>query len=65
MGKDEIKEIEGVIKEYGSKVLKRVMEMTTADIKANRISFSKRTSSKDFMDIFHMSLNTYLRSCKM
>ena len=63
MGKAEIKEIECVLKEYGSKVLNRVMDMTTADIKANRIPFDRRTSSKDFMAIFYMNLNVYLRSC--
>lgn len=46
---------------YGNEVLKDVMKMTDDDIKANRVAFGKRTSSREYMNIFKRSLNIWER----
>lgn len=46
---------------YGNEVLKDVMKMTDDDIKANRVAFGKRTSSKEYMKIFKRSLGIWER----
>lgn len=46
---------------YGNEVLKDVMKMTDDDIKANRVAFGKRTSSKEYMKIFKRSLSIWER----
>lgn len=49
---------------YGKDVLKDIMNMTEDDIKANRISFGKKTSSKEYMRIFKRSFKIWQRQLK-
>lgn len=61
MGNDELyifNRLKGMGKEG---FLKEAMEMTTEDIKANRIAFNKKTSAHEFMTIFFRSLNLCAR----
>ncbi|WP_394877809.1 hypothetical protein [Clostridium paraputrificum] len=63
MGNKEVKEIEGLVEEYGKLAISKVMKRTEDDIKVNRIAFGVRTNKKDFMKLFYMNLNKCLRSC--
>ena len=63
MGNKEVKEIEGLVEEYGKLAISKVMKRTEDDIKVNRIAFGVRTNKKDFMMLFYMNLNKCLRSC--
>lgn len=49
---------------YGKTVLKDIINMTEDDIKANRIAFGKRTSSKEYMRIFKRSFKIWQRELK-
>lgn len=63
MGNKEVKEIEGLVEEYGRVAISKVMTRTEDDIKINRIAFGVRTNKKDFMRLFYINLNECLRSC--
>lgn len=49
---------------YGKLALKTILNMTEDDIKANRIAFGKRTSSKEYMNIFKRSFRIWQRYLK-
>lgn len=61
MGIAEIQAFKQVILLHGKKVLNVALDITEKDIKANRVAFNKRTSSKEFMAIFYRSLDLCLR----
>ncbi|MGL4107231.1 hypothetical protein [Clostridium sp. LP20] len=63
MGNNQIRAIKAVLIKHGEKVLSRVMTETENDIKVNRIAFGIKTSKQDFMRLFYMNLNVYLKSC--
>lgn len=63
MGNKEIRGIKSVSIKYGQAAISQVMKMTEDDIKVNRIAFGVKTNKKDFMRLFYMNLNVYLRSC--
>ena len=61
MGKKEILMFKEVEQAYGHHVLKNALQMTTDDIRFNKIVFGKRTSSRDFMDVFFKSLRLCIK----
>lgn len=61
MGNDELYLFNMVKEDLGEEVLKQAMEMTTQDIKFNRVGFGKKTSTKQFMNIFFSSVDICLR----
>ncbi|MFR5643197.1 MAG: hypothetical protein ACLTK7_08525 [Clostridium paraputrificum] len=63
MGNKEIRGIKAVLIKHGQDTISEVMKMTEDDIKVNRIAFGVKTNKKDFMRLFYMNLNVYLRSC--
>lgn len=63
MGNKEIRGIKAVSIKHGQATISQVMKMTEDDIKVNRIAFGVKTNKKDFMRLFYMNLNVYLRSC--
>lgn len=46
---------------YGKKAVSNALEVTTEDIKFNRVGFGKLTNARDFMKIFYCSLKICLR----
>ena len=63
MGNKEIRGIKAVLIKHGQATISEVMKMTEDDIKVNRIAFGVKANKKDFMRLFYMNLNVYLRSC--
>ena len=53
--------LKSVEKKYGKSVVSRALEITTQDIKFNRIGFGKVTKSVDFIRIFNRSLSLCIR----
>lgn len=50
-----------VEKKYGKSVLDQALDVTTQDIKFNRIGFGKLTKPVDFIKIFNRSLKVCLK----
>lgn len=48
---------------YGKKIVDEALNITTQDIKYNRVNYNKTTGPKEFMSIFKRSLNLCLRCC--
>lgn len=46
---------------YGKKIVTDALNITTEDIKFNKIGFNKITGPREFMDIFERSLNLCLK----
>ena len=46
---------------YGKEIVNNALNITTEDIKFNRLGFRKLTSARDFMKIFYCSLKICLR----
>ena len=46
---------------YGKEIVNNALEVTTEDIKFNRVGFGKLTNARDFMKIFYCSLKICLR----
>ena len=46
---------------HSKNILNMALDITEKDIKANRVAFNKKTSSKEFMAIFYRSLDLCLR----
>lgn len=61
MGNDELYLLNDTKKRCGEKIFKDALQMTTDDIKFNRIGFKKRTSNKEFMTIFFRSVDICAR----
>ena len=53
--------LKSVEKKYGKEVLGQALEVTSQDIKFNRIGFGKVTKSVDFIKIFNRSLSLCVR----
>lgn len=61
MGNKELVQFKSVALQFGDKILKDALDITSKDIQFNRVSFGKRTSSNEFMKIFFRSLSLCLR----
>ena len=61
MGNNEILCFKNAIRLHGRLIVKTALDMTTQDIKFNRIGFNKRTSKSEFMKIFFRSLDLAVR----
>lgn len=48
---------------HGKKIVDKALNITTQDIKYNRVNYNKTTGPKEFMSIFKRSLNLCLRCC--
>ena len=48
---------------HGKKIVDEALNITTQDIKYNRVNYNKTTSPKECMSIFKRSLNLCLRCC--
>ena len=53
--------LKAVEKKYGKSVVSQALDVTTQDIKFNRIGFGKLTNPVDFIKIFNRSLKLCLR----
>lgn len=61
MNFDTFETFRSVESKYGRLALITILDMTEDDIKANRIAFGKRTSSKEYMKIFKRSFKIWQR----
>lgn len=57
MGNDELYLLNDTKQNCGETIFKDALQMTTDDIKFNRIGFGKKTNSKEFMTIFFRSVD--------
>lgn len=61
MGNDELYLLKYTKENCGKKLFSAALQMTTDDIKFNRIGFGKKTNSKEFMTIFFRSIDICAR----
>lgn len=53
--------LKAVEKKYGKSLMVQALDVTTQDIKFNRVGFGKLTNSVDFIKIFNRSLKLCIR----